>query len=70
MTKFNVQKLIRARQLQKRSRAWVASKVGVTENMIYKIERGERASEKTIFKMSTVLEVPMEEILVSDGDAA
>ncbi len=68
--RFAVEKLIRARQLRKWSRAKVASKVGVTENMIYKIERGERASEKTIFKMSTVLEVPMEEILVSDGDAA
>lgn len=68
--RFAVEKLIRARQLRKWSRAKVAAKVGVTENMIYKIEHGERASEKTIFKMSTVLDVPMEEILPGDGDAA
>jgi transcriptional regulator with XRE-family HTH domain len=61
--KYNIEPLIAARQLKRLSLTQLAAQVGVTESMIRKIENGDRASEKTIFKMSEVLDVPMSEIL-------
>jgi ribosome-binding protein aMBF1 (putative translation factor) len=62
--KYNIAPLIRARQLKRWSATELAAKIGRSENMVRKIESGTRTSEKTIFKMSEVLEVPMEEILI------
>jgi len=61
--KYNIDVLIRARQLKRWSKTELAAKIGLTENMVHKIETGSRTSEKTIFKMSEALGVPMERIL-------
>lgn len=62
--KYNIEPFRRARQLKRMSFTELAAKVGLSENMVRRIEKGERSpSEKTVFRMSKVLEVPMEEIL-------
>lgn len=64
MTKYNIQPLKKARQLKRWSLTELAAKIGLTENMVRKIESGDRRpSEKTVFRMSEVLDVPMEEVL-------
>lgn len=68
MTKFNLEAMKRARQLKRLSLTALAAQVGLSENMVRKIENGERyASEKTAFKLSEVLDLPMEEILPNKG---
>ena len=68
--KFNVQKLIRARLLKRWSRTQLAAKSGLSTSMVSKIETGERNSEKSIFKMSKALGVPMEDLIEEGSDAA
>jgi transcriptional regulator with XRE-family HTH domain len=65
MTAYNIEPFKRARQLKRWSLAELAFKVGLSENMVRLIENGKRRpSEKTAFRMSEVLEVPMQEILM------
>lgn len=69
--RYNVQKLIRARRLKGWTRARLAAEIGRSENLIYKIERGTRAGEATLFKIAEALDVPMKSILLRDeGNAA
>lgn len=65
--KVNVKPLIKARRLRRWSTAKLAAEIGLSDAMVRKIESGERTSEKTIFKMSEVLEVPMEKILIEES---
>lgn len=68
---FNIAVLIRARLEKGWSRETLAGKIDRSANMVYKIENGDRASERTIFRMSKVLGVPMKEIIkVDDTNAA
>lgn len=49
----------------------MAAEIGRSENLIYKIERGTRAGEATLFKIAEALDVPMKSILLRDeGNAA
>lgn len=61
---FNIEKLIRARQLKRWSRAEIAARTGYSEQMVYLVETGRRKpSESLILAWSAVLDVPMEKIL-------
>ncbi len=62
--KYNIEPLARGRRLKRMSYTQLAVEVGLSENMVYRILTGSRStSEKTIFRMSEVLDVPMEKIL-------
>ncbi len=63
MIEYNIDVLIRARQLQSMTRTVLAAKCGRSENMIWKIENGSRTSEKTIFRMAAALGVDMKDVL-------
>lgn len=68
--KFNPKPLIRARRLKRWTRERLAVEIGKSPDMIYKVERGLRASERTIFAMSEKLGVPMEKLLIKGEDDA
>lgn len=64
--RYNISRLIKARLLKGWTRGDLALRVGLSENMIWKVENGTRASEKTIFKMAQVLGVPMKHVLIEE----
>lgn len=67
--RFNIEILVRKRLEKGWSRAKLADKIRRTENMVYKVERGDRPSVETVFRMSKALGVPMKEILIEDSAA-
>lgn len=69
-TTFNVRPLIRARQLKRWSPERLAVECELSASMIYKIESGERTPEKSIFRISKKLGVPMKDVIVDGSDAA
>lgn len=68
--KYKVDLLIKARQLKRLSKTQVAAGIGMSYAMVAKVESGERASEKTIFKMSEFLGVPMKKLMAEDSSDA
>jgi transcriptional regulator with XRE-family HTH domain len=63
-TKYNIKPLDRARQLKRLSTTQLAARIGLSDAMVRSIFTGRRRpSEKTVFAMSQVLDVPMEEII-------
>lgn len=61
--KYDVRPLVRARQLRGITRTELAALVGRSESMIWRIEKGERGGEATIFAMAKALDVPMSALL-------
>lgn len=62
--KYNIEPLIQARQEKRLTLTELAARIGVTEDMVRKIEKGvRRPSEKTVMRMSSVLDVPMAELI-------
>jgi transcriptional regulator with XRE-family HTH domain len=70
--KLNTQKVVETRRSLRKSRAWLANKIERTENMVYKLERGDvQPSEDTLFRISKALDVPVGDLIKDEkGDAA
>jgi transcriptional regulator with XRE-family HTH domain len=60
--KYDVKPLIKARLKKRLSRAHVAAGIGTTEQTIRNVENGKSQSEKTVFAISALLEVPMDKL--------
>lgn len=56
----DIEPLILARRRKGWSDTQLAAAIGKSQNMVYKIERGIRTSERTIYKMCDALGVPYE----------
>lgn len=67
---INGQGIKQARMTRKLSRERLAGLVNVSSGTILRIERGENTAAETLAAISVVLEMPIEDMFTTTGEAA